>query len=156
MKPKGTIGRSEGTLEGVDARGLPVRVLVVDDEAITRKLTIQILKSVGYDIVAEAENGFIGVEYFKTFKPDIVTLDVKMPVMDGPTAIRKMLQIDPSATVVMLTNENFRDTVAELLKLGATDYIVKPINRERILEKLRSVREKMEQKRHQKKKQADE
>ncbi|MBT3273054.1 MAG: response regulator [Spirochaetales bacterium] len=147
MKQRGIVGHSGGTVEGVDSRGLPIRVLVVDDEAITRKLIIQVLKSVGYEIIAEADNGLAGVEYFKTFKPDIVTLDVKMPVMDGPTTIKKILQVDPNATVVMLTNENDRDTVTELLKLGATDYIVKPVNRERILEKFRNVRTTMEERR---------
>ncbi len=138
-------GRYEknGNPEGYTKKGTPIRVLVVDDELITRRLIIQVLKSVGFEIVGEGENGLHGVELFKTYKPDIVTLDVRMPKMDGITALKKIKEINKNAVVVMLTSENDSETVTELIKLGAANYIVKPVMRDLILEKMRAVKEQM-------------
>ena len=134
---------TKGIPEGYNKKGTPIRVLVVDDEKLTRKLIIQVLKSVGYEIVAEAENGQMGVELFKTYKPDIVTLDVRMPKMDGVSALKKIKAINKDAVVVMLTAENDSETVTELIKSGATNYIVKPVRRDLILEKMRTVKKDM-------------
>jgi two-component system, chemotaxis family, chemotaxis protein CheY len=129
-----------GNPEGLDLRGMPVRVLVVDDEELTRKLVSQVLLSVGYDVVAEARNGVEALEMFKMYKPELVTMDVRMPQMDGISALKQLKTIDPSANVVMLTNENDKETVTEILKSGALNYIVKPIKRQVILQKLREAR----------------
>ncbi len=134
---------TKGIPEGYNKKGTPIRVLVVDDEQLTRKLIIQVLRSVGYEIVGEAENGLHGVELFKTYKPDIVTLDVRMPTMDGISALKKIKAVNKDAVVVMLTAENDSETVTELIKSGATNYIVKPIRRDLILEKMRAVKKGM-------------
>ena len=134
---------TKGIPEGYNKKGTPIRVLVVDDEKLTRKLIIQVLKSVGYEIVAEAENGQIGFEYFKTYKPDIVTLDVRMPKLDGISALKKIKAVNKDAVVVMLTAENDSETVTELIKSGAANYIVKPVRRDLILEKMRIVKKEM-------------
>jgi two-component system, chemotaxis family, chemotaxis protein CheY len=142
MRVRGHFRSTSKHPEGFDTRGMPCRVLVVDDDPLTRKLIIQVLKSVGYEIAAEAENGLDAFEQFKAQKPDIVTMDVKMPVLDGLKSLQKIIEFDKDAIVVMLTNENVKELVMEILKAGAADYIVKPITRELILEKLRSVRSK--------------
>lgn len=129
-----------GNPEGLDLRGMPVRVLIVDDEELTRKLVSQVLRSVGYDVVAEAKNGVEALEMFKMYKPEIVTMDVRMPQMDGISALKQLKLIDPGASVVMLTNENDKETVTEIIKAGALNYIVKPIKRQTILQKLREAR----------------
>ena len=134
---------TKGIPEGYNKKGTPIRVLVVDDEQLTRSLIIQVLKSVGFEIVGEAENGLDGVEQFKMFKPDIVTMDVRMPQMDGIGALKKIKEINKDAVVVMLTAENDSETVTELLKSGAANYIVKPVKRDLILEKMRLVKKKM-------------
>jgi two-component system chemotaxis response regulator CheY len=140
MAEKTTHAKYFGDPEGLDTRGLPVRVLVVDDEEITRKLIIQVLKSVGYEIVGEAENGSIAIDLFRQQKPDLVTLDVRMPTMDGYSTLIQLKRIDENANVVMLTNENDRDTVTKILGAGAINYIVKPLKRQVLLEKLREAR----------------
>ena len=133
----------KGSPEGYTKKGNPIRILVVDDEQLTRRLIVQVLKSVGYEIIGEAENGLHGVELFKMYKPDIVTMDVRMPQMDGIAALKQIKEINKDAVVVMLTNENDSDTVAELLKSGAANYIVKPVKRDLILEKMRLVKKQM-------------
>jgi two-component system, chemotaxis family, chemotaxis protein CheY len=77
---------------------------------------------------------------YKTLRPNIVTMDVEMPYLNGIDALGQILAIDPNAVVVMLTNEKEKYTVAKIIKAGAKDYIVKPIKRQIILEKLRRVR----------------
>lgn len=134
---------SKGIPEGINKKGKAIRVLVVDDEQITRSLVMQVLKSVGYEIVGQAENGLDGVEQFNMFKPDIVTMDVRMPRMDGIAALKKIKAINKDAVVVMLTAENDSDTVTELLEAGASNYIVKPVKRDLILDKMRIVKKTM-------------
>ncbi|MBF9014677.1 MULTISPECIES: response regulator [unclassified Oceanispirochaeta] len=129
-----------GNPEGLDLRGMPVRVLIVDDEELTRKLVSQVLRSVGYDVVGEATNGVEALEMFKMYKPEMVTMDVRMPQMDGISALKQLKIIDPGASVVMLTNENDKETVTQIIKAGALNYIVKPIKRQTILQKLREAR----------------
>lgn len=143
MKARGHFRPTSKHPEGYDARGIPCRVLVVDDDPLTRKLIIQMLKSVGYEIAAEAENGLDAFTLYKAHKPDIVTMDVKMPVADGLQSLQKIVEFDKDAVVVMLTNENVKELVVKILKAGAADYIVKPITRELLLEKLRTVRSKI-------------
>ncbi len=126
--------------EGLDENDRAVTVLVVDDEMIVRKLVSQVLKSAGYEIVGEADNGKKAVDMYKMLRPDIVTLDIQMPVMDGFAALEQILQENPKAVVVMLTSRMEKDVVTKIIAAGAKDYIVKPINRKLILAKLRKIR----------------
>ncbi len=127
-------------LEGMDHRGRHCKVLVVDDEGLVRKLVAQVLKSVGYEIVGEANNGQMAIGLYKIVKPDIVILDLRMPIMNGFTTLEKILEIDENAKVIMLTNEKDKETVIQILKAGGKDYIIKPIVRKLLLEKLKIVR----------------
>jgi len=126
--------------EGFDVQWRPVRVLVVDDEVIVRKLVSQVLKSAGYEIAGEAGDGKRAVDMFKMLHPDIVTLDIEMPFMDGFAALEQILTINPNALVVMLTNQKEKHLVAKIIKAGAKGYILKPIKRQLILAKLRLIR----------------
>jgi two-component system chemotaxis response regulator CheY len=126
--------------EGYDAQWRPVRVLVVDDEEIVRKLVSQILKSAGYEVAGEAGDGKRAVDLYKMLHPDIVTLDVEMPFMDGFEALRQILRMNSKAVVVMLTNVKEKQVVAKIINAGARDYIIKPIKRQIILAKLREIR----------------
>jgi two-component system, chemotaxis family, chemotaxis protein CheY len=137
MKVRKDLLGSTNKLDGFDARGMQVRVLVVDDETITRKMVIQVLKSQGYDVIGEAENGLEGVQLYKNLKPDLVTMDVRMPRMDGINALEQIKKINPNAKVVMLTAENDKETVMKLLKGGAANYVVKPIERNILLQKVK-------------------
>jgi two-component system chemotaxis response regulator CheY len=103
-----------------------------------RKIISQFLRSEAYEVVAEASNGQEGLEMFKEFTPDIVTMDINMPVMDGLTALKEILLINPQARVVMLTSESEQKMVLEAVQCGAKNYVVKPPERERLLEKVRA------------------
>lgn len=125
---------------GMDPKGKPYKILIVDDDEIPRRLVSQIVKSVSYEVCAEAMDGIQAIELYKLHKPDIVTMDVQMPQMAGTVALAKIREMDPDAVVVMMTSVVEKDTVVEILKNGAKGYIVKPVQRGAVLEKLKDVR----------------
>jgi len=102
-----------------------VRVLVAEDETIIRLDLVEMLTEVGYEVVAQAENGAIAIELAKEFKPDLAILDVKMPVVDGITAAE---QIIPIAPVLMLTAFSQRELVERARDAGVMAYVVKPFS----------------------------
>ena len=126
--------------EGLDVKGNPYRVLVVDDEEIVRKLLTQILKSMSYEVCGEAVDGVVALDMYKQLSPDIVTLDIQMPRMSGLVALQKIMAMDQEAVVVMMTSVADKEIVVDILKAGAKDYVVKPVIRKLILEKLAKVR----------------
>lgn len=102
------------------------KILVVDDSRTSRKILKGILESKGYEIVGEASNGEEGVKMFQECKPDVVTLDITMPVMDGIEALEKIKAIDPDARVIMVTAAGQKGNVMQALKLGAFEFVSKP------------------------------
>ncbi len=106
-----------------------VKILVVDDAAFMRIVLKDILKNLGYTNIIEASDGVMAIEQYKKFKPDLVTLDVNMPKMDGIQALKQIMSIDPKAKVVMVTAVEQRFVVQEAIRTGAKDYIVKPFDR---------------------------
>jgi len=106
-----------------------VKILVVDDAAFMRIVLKDILKNLGYTNIIEASDGIMAIEQYKKFKPDLVTLDVNMPKMDGIQALKHIISIDPKARVVMVTAVEQRFVVQEAIRTGAKDYIVKPFDR---------------------------
>jgi two-component system, chemotaxis family, chemotaxis protein CheY len=109
------------------------RVLIVDDSLAIRMILKGILTDSGYDVVAEAVNGVQAVDMYKEFKPDLVTLDIVMPEMDGITALEKIMELDSEAKVVMVTSIEQRDKLKKAITSGASDYIVKPFEKDRVL-----------------------
>lgn len=140
MKSKGDITSSINSKkpQGVRADGIPYKVLLVDDSMFVRKQLEQILLSEGFDVVATAENGQDGVEKYKELYPNInlVTMDITMPVMDGVTALEKIVEFDSEANVVMISALGKQDLVKKALVLGAKNYIVKPLDRGKVLERV--------------------
>ncbi len=106
-----------------------VKILVVDDAFFIRKVLKDILNDIGYTNVIEAQDGLAAIEMYKRSKPDLVTLDINMPRMDGMQALKKLKELDPKAKVLMVTSVEQKHIVHEAIKLGAKDYIVKPFNR---------------------------
>jgi CheY-like chemotaxis protein len=100
-------------------------ILLVDDEAHIRKFISLLLRHLGVERIFEAANGSLALEVFKKEKPDLVMLDVNMPVMDGIETLRALKQIDPDCVVVMLTSLANRQTIDEAVALGAANYIRK-------------------------------
>lgn len=113
------------------------RVLVVDDAAFMRMMVKDILSKNGYEVVGEAENGQIAVDKFKELKPDLVTMDITMPELDGIAAVKKIKQIDPSARIVMCSAMGQQAMVIDAIQAGAKDFIVKPFQPDRVLEAVR-------------------
>ena len=124
--------------EGLKDEGSKVRVLVVDDSIFVAKQLSQILSSEGYEIVATAEDGKEGVDKYKELCPnvDLVTIDITMPKMDGITALEHIMAFDKNAKVVMVSALGKEELVKKSLLLGAKNYIVKPLDRKKVLERI--------------------
>lgn len=109
-------------------------VLIVDDAAFMRMMIKDILNKNGFDVVGEAENGVQAVEKYEELKPDLVTMDITMPEMDGVAALKEIKQMDPSSTVIMCSAMGQQAMVIDAIQAGAKDFIVKPFQAERVLE----------------------
>jgi len=110
------------------------RVLIVDDAAFMRMMIKDILSKNGYEVVGEADNGLVGIEKYKEFKPDLVTMDITMPEMDGIAATKEILGFDNKARVIMCSAMGQQAMVIDAIQAGAKDFIVKPFQPERVLE----------------------
>lgn len=110
------------------------RVLIVDDAMFMRTSIRLILEKGGYQIVGEAENGSEGVERYKELRPDIVTMDITMPVMSGIDALKAIRAFDPQAKVVMVSAMGQEAMVRDAVLNGAKTFIVKPFKEETILQ----------------------
>ncbi|MFW6006707.1 MAG: response regulator [Halanaerobiales bacterium] len=106
-------------------------LLIVDDAAFMRLNLKNILKS-DYEIVGEAENGKEAVEMYQELNPDIVTMDITMPVMDGLEAIKAIKDIDPDANIVVCSAMGQQKMVIKAIEMGAADFIVKPFKEDRV------------------------
>ncbi|MBB5218058.1 MULTISPECIES: response regulator [Treponema] len=124
--------------EGVKLDGTKFRVLVVDDSMFVAKQLTQILTSDGYEIVATAQDGKDGVDKYKELCPnvDLVTMDITMPRMDGITALEQIMAFDKNARVVMVSALGKEELVKKSLLSGAKNYIVKPLDRKKVLERI--------------------
>lgn len=115
------------------------RILVVDDAAFMRMMIKNILIKYGYEIVGEAENGSVAVQLYKELRPDLVTMDITMPEMDGIESAKAILAQDPQAIIVMVSAMGQQAMVMEAIQAGAKDFIVKPFQQERILQAIERV-----------------
>ena len=122
-----------------DIFGKPYKVLIVDDSAFVVKQLQQIFVSEQYNVVGTAENGEEGVLMYKEYKPDLVTMDITMPKMDGITALTKIIEYDKNAKVVMVSALGKEDMVKKALLAGAKNYITKPLDRKKVLERIKMV-----------------
>ena len=132
---------NEKAAEGIKPEGVPYRVLVVDDSMFIAKQLGQIFTSEGFEVAATASDGAQGVEKYKELHPniDLVTMDITMPVMDGVSALEKILEFDKNASVIMVSALGKEDVVKKTLLMGAKSYIVKPLDRKKVLERVVSV-----------------
>ena len=125
--------------DGQKDDGSSYRVLVVDDSMFIAKQITQYLTSEGFEILGTAADGEEAVEKYKEFSPniDLVTMDITMPKLDGVAALEQILEFDKNARVVMISALGKQDLVKKALLLGARNYIVKPLDREKVLERIR-------------------
>jgi two-component system chemotaxis response regulator CheY len=113
------------------------RVLIVDDAAFMR-FTIKAMleKNGNYEVVGEAENGQIGVEKYKELMPDVVTMDITMPELDGIGAVKKIKSLNPKANVLMVSAMGQEKLVKDSIIAGAKGFIVKPFKEDKLIEAL--------------------
>ena len=103
-----------------------MKILIVDDASFMRMTIKNHLTKHGYEVVGEAENGLIGVQKFTELKPDIVTMDVTMPEMDGLEALTEIMKLDPKAKVVLITAMGQENVAVKAIQSGAKGFVVKP------------------------------
>ncbi len=109
-------------------------VLIADDAAFMRMMLKNVLTEAGYEVVGEAENGAVAVSKYRELNPDLTTMDITMPEMDGLAALKEIRAGDPSARVVMCSAMGQQSMVIESIQAGAKDFIVKPFQPDRVLE----------------------
>lgn len=110
------------------------RILITDDALFMRVTLKNILTQAGYEVVGEASNGMESVQLYKQLTPDVVTMDITMPEMDGLAALKEIKSHDPNARVIMCTAMGQKNMVVEAIQAGAKDFIVKPFQPDRVLE----------------------
>lgn len=115
------------------------RILVVDDAAFMRVSIKKMLTNNGFDVVGEAENGLIALQKYQELSPDIITMDITMPEMDGLTSLKEILALNPAANVVMISAMGQESMVREAVLSGAKGFIVKPFKEDVILDALKNL-----------------
>ncbi len=127
--------------EGINPMGQPYRVLIIDDSIFVQKQIGQILTSEGFEVIGTANDGLEGLEKYKELHPnvDLVTMDITMPRLDGVSSLAKIVEFDKDAKVIMISALGKEDLVKNALITGAKNYIVKPLNRTKVLERIKSV-----------------
>ena len=115
------------------------RILIVDDERFMRFTLKRILEMEGHEVIGEAANGLEAIDQYASLKPDVVTMDITMPEMDGIIALEKICSKFPDAKIIMCSAMGQTQMVTQALKNGAKDFIVKPFNPERIESALQKV-----------------
>jgi len=118
---------------------LSAKVLVVDDASFMRLNLKNILESEGFEIMGEGTNGQEAVQLYQAEKPDVVTMDITMPEMDGLAAMEKIMEIDPQAKVIMVSAMGQETYIKKAIMSGAKNFIVKPFKKEKIIETLNKV-----------------
>lgn len=109
-------------------------ILIVDDAAFMRMMIKEILSKNGFEVVGEASDGLEAIEKYKEFKPDLITMDITMPEMDGIAALKEIKKLDPNAKIIMCSAMGQQAMVIDAIQAGAKDFIVKPFQADRVIE----------------------
>lgn len=109
------------------------KVLIVDDSRTSRKMLRSLLEEAGYEIAGEAVNGDEGYLKYKELAPDLVTMDITMPITDGIQALQLIRHLDKEAKVVMITAAGQKEKMMQALKEGASEFITKPFDKEEVI-----------------------
>jgi two-component system chemotaxis response regulator CheY len=109
-----------------------LNILVVDDSLIIRKNIKKYITNLGHSIAGEAKNGTQAIELCRELNPDLITMDITMPDMDGITALKQIREFDKEVNIIMVTSHGQEEMVVSSLKAGAQSYLLKPINEEKL------------------------
>lgn len=110
---------------------------MVDDLSFMRSVIGDMLKDSGFTVIGEAADGRDAIFKYRTLRPDVVILDITMPVMDGLKALEEIKKIDPSGVVVMCSSMSDQDNIIRAIQLGASDFVVKPFKKSRMISAVR-------------------
>jgi two-component system, chemotaxis family, chemotaxis protein CheY len=119
-----------------------LRVMVVDDSSVTIKKLSQILEQIGHQVICSCKTGTEALAYYQQYQPDIVTMDITMPDMDGITATQRIIEFFPNALIIMVTSHGQEQMVIESIEVGAKGYVLKPIKVDKLQEMIMQVYEK--------------
>ena len=117
------------------------RILIVDDAAFMRMMIKDILTKNDFEVVGEANDGNQALEKYKELDPDLVTLDITMPEMDGITALKEIKKLNADAKVIMCSAMGQQAMVIDAIQAGAKDFIVKPFQADRVIEAIKKTLE---------------
>ncbi len=115
------------------------KIMVVDDAAFMRGSLRMMLERNGFEVIGEAENGVAAVQKYLEIKPDIVTMDITMPEMDGITALTQIKEMDPSAKIIMISALGQEAYVREAIIKGAKGFLVKPFKEEAVVKAINAL-----------------
>lgn len=115
------------------------RIMIVDDAAVMRIMLKQLFEKNGFEVVAEVGNGNDALQRYSLLRPDVVTMDITMPDMDGITAVKEIMKIDPNAKIIMCSAMGQIDKVKAAVLAGAKSFLVKPLKPERVLQEVYKV-----------------
>jgi len=118
---------------------MAIKVLITDDSTFVRMLFRRILISNGYEVVGEADNGLDAINLYKELSPDIMTLDITMPNMDGISVLKEIMEIDPAAIIIMCSADSNQAQIMNAMKAGAKEFIAKPFEAKEVIDILHKV-----------------
>ncbi len=108
------------------------KVLIVDDSRTSRKILKGLLEDEGYEVIGEATNGLEGYDKYVELKPDVVTMDITMPVLDGISALKKIKDDYPEAKIIMITAAGQKTKMVEAVRNGASEFVAKPFEKDHL------------------------
>jgi len=118
---------------------MAVKVLITDDSSFVRMLLRKIVVANGYEVVGEADNGVEAIHLYKELSPDLVTMDITMPQMDGIIVLRKILEINPEAKIIMCSADSNQTQIMSAMQAGAKEFITKPFEAKHVINILNKV-----------------
>lgn len=130
------VAKNAGSKVTAESKGT---IVIVDDSALIRKALRRLVEQAGYTVVCEAVNGEEAIDVYQEYRPDLITLDITMPVMDGVEALRRIKELDPAARAVMITAAGQQQKVIAAIRLGASKFIMKPFSKDEVLDTIAEV-----------------
>lgn len=124
---------------GIKSDGQAFKVLIVDDSPVIHKLIKRALEPEGFVVCGDGNNGKEGVELYSQYKPDLVTMDITMPIMDGLEAAKEIIKSDPNAKILMLSSMGDDAIMQEARQAGITHFHTKPFKNEEFIEAIRQI-----------------
>ncbi len=109
-----------------------LKILVVDDSLIIRKKVKKLVIQLNHEVAGDAKNGQEAIDSYNTLKPDLVTMDITMPDMDGIEAVKNIISNDSDAKIIMVTSHGQEDMVIKSIQAGAVGYMLKPVTQDKL------------------------